>query len=187
MDRLSFAPINPPDGELRWSWGEEELGHTGWEEVADQTSECWSQAHSCAIERLHDYRGGPHTNMPASSNCCGDLVTNHLSLSISPMSWMGGVARTESRRYPQLAISLATLFPHQIIESNLPGPAKERPPVLGNQYSNLWRRLRAENAPFRILRDDALASAPISFFDPTVMSHVISEAAMVIGNVLVDI
>jgi uncharacterized protein DUF3658 len=58
---------------------------------------------------------------------------------------------------------------------------------VGNQYSNLWRRLCAENAPFRILRDDALASAPISFFDPTVMSHVMSEAAMVIGNALVDI
>ena len=101
---------------------------------------------------------------------------------------MAGRGKDGEPTIPHLAVSLATLFPHQIIESNLPGRAKEIPPVLGNQYSNLWRRLRVENAPLRILRDDALASAPISFFDPPpVMSHVMSEAAMVIGNALVDI
>lgn len=79
---------------------------------------------------------------------------------------MAGRGKNGEPTIPHLPVSLATLFPHQIIESNLPGRAKEMLPVLGNQYSNLWRRLRVENAPLPILRNDALASAPISFFDP---------------------
>ena len=62
--------------------------------------------------------------------------------------------------------------------------------VLRNQCRDLWRRLRDENAPLRILREGTLASAPILFFDSIVMSHATPEwqkAAFVIGKALVDI
>ena len=38
-----------------------------------------------------------------------------------------------------------------------------------------WRRLKAENAPFRIVTDEGLASAPIDHFDHLIMGQVTTE------------
>lgn len=39
------------------------------------------------------------------------------------------------------------------------------------KYQAFWRQLRGENAALRILKGNELASAPISFFDPALMSQ----------------
>jgi len=73
---------------------------------------------------------------------------------------------------PWILPSLA-LLPHDIIHRNKlwdlarPLPKSER---LG--YRKQWKQCLAENAPLRVIEDGKLVSAPISFFDPLLMSHV---------------
>jgi hypothetical protein len=54
-------------------------------------------------------------------------------------------------------------------------------------FRALWSKLRAENAPFRVVDDKGINSAPLTFFDDLVRSCVIQEwrkAARVIGEAL---
>jgi hypothetical protein len=47
-----------------------------------------------------------------------------------------------------------------------------------------WQRLRAENAPFRIVTEAGLASAPLDYFDPWILRQVTTElrsVARVVG------
>lgn len=53
-----------------------------------------------------------------------------------------------------------------------------------------WEKLRAENAPVRVLQDNDLASAPITVFDDLLMSFATDEwldAAFVVGSALVEL
>jgi Protein of unknown function/Domain of unknown function (DUF1835) len=53
----------------------------------------------------------------------------------------------------------------------------ERPASTGFREESIrvWRHLRAENAPFRIITDAGLASAPIDVFDPWLLERTTSE------------
>lgn len=50
-----------------------------------------------------------------------------------------------------------------------------------------WQRLRRENAPFRIVTDDGLASASIDYFDPSILAQATGEwrsVARVVGGAM---
>jgi hypothetical protein len=50
-----------------------------------------------------------------------------------------------------------------------------------------WRRLRAENAPFRVVTPTGLVSAPLDHFDPLLMEHATTEwrkVARVVGDMM---
>jgi uncharacterized protein DUF3658/uncharacterized protein DUF1835 len=50
-----------------------------------------------------------------------------------------------------------------------------------------WQRLRGENAPFRIVTETGLASAPIDYFDPSLLAQVTPDwqtAARIVGNTM---
>jgi Protein of unknown function/Domain of unknown function (DUF1835) len=48
-------------------------------------------------------------------------------------------------------------------------------PLQRDRYRQIWSILRTENAPFRVLADGGLDSAPISFFDDTLLSAASSD------------
>ena len=57
-----------------------------------------------------------------------------------------------------------------------------------DHYQALWAKLRAENAPLRVIENGTLVSAPISFFDAQLMSFVTRDwqkTARIIGEALV--
>jgi hypothetical protein len=67
--------------------------------------------------------------------------------------------------------------------------AKPLPITERKRYLDLWRQLRVENAPLRVVAGDLLRSAPISFFDPLLMSHATDQwrkVAMIVGSVLAE-
>jgi hypothetical protein len=50
-----------------------------------------------------------------------------------------------------------------------------------------WQRLRSENAPFRIVTEMGLVSAPIDYFDPSLLAQVTPDwqtAARIVGNTM---
>jgi hypothetical protein len=90
---------------------------------------------------------------------------------------------------PSAAVCLAMLAPGQIVENGLLDSARPLPPAERQKYLALWERLRTENAPFRVLGEEGLQSAPISFFDRPLLSRVTADwqkIARVVGHVLAD-
>jgi hypothetical protein len=136
MDCLSFGPINPPDGELRRAWVEEELGYTDWEEVVIESTFFWSQALSVGDRKI------AWLSRRSAQEYAGFLELLW-RLGDEPFEFVDltdvMVAEHEDGKptTPRLAISLATLFPYQILESGLLHRAEEMPSVLRDQYRDL--------------------------------------------------
>jgi hypothetical protein len=87
------------------------------------------------------------------------------------------------------AMSLGMLSPDRICEDNLWDLAEPLETTAREQHLDVWRKLRLENAPLRVLDGDRLVSAPISFFDSMLMSFVTEDwqrVARIIGQSLVS-
>jgi hypothetical protein len=58
-----------------------------------------------------------------------------------------------------------------------------------SHYHSLWRQLRVENAPLRVVDTDGLRSAPITFFDQQLLSFAKAswqKPARIIGYTMAD-
>lgn len=183
FDSLSFGPINPPDPERRRKWVEKELGYTNWEEVVGEATSFWTEACSVRDRRV------AWLSRRTTQEYAGFLEwlwrVGEEPIEVVDLTDAMVVAPKNGPTKPHKAISLAMLHPHEIIDNNLLARAETLTPALRTQYRKLWEHLRNENAPMRVLTEEGLVSAPISFFDPLLLSHITQEwqkAAMVIGE-----
>jgi hypothetical protein len=81
-----------------------------------------------------------------------------------------------------------SIVPHEALRSLL---GSERSITLEEQreISGVWRKLRVENAPFRIVTEAGLASAPLDHFDPWILHQAAAEwrpMARVVGGTMGD-
>ena len=92
----------------------------------------------------------------------------------------------ERIRYPRPAISPAFLVPEQM--ARLLGTKCDLDLVERAEHQARWRQLLSDNAPIRIVdRDGTLTSAPISYFDPLLLSCETSawqKVARIVGEAL---
>jgi len=182
FDNLSFGPINPPDAS-RAKWVESELGRTGWDEVVSSSESFWCEARSSDHRKVAwlsrrspmEYAGFLEWLWRLGDTPCE--VVDLTDVTVSHRREPG------PPRPPRLAISLAML-PHDVIASeklwNLAEPLQT-----STRYLDLWRKLREENAPLRIVEGGNLVSAPISFFDSLLMSHATDDwqkVARIVGE-----
>lgn len=185
FDSLCFGPINPPDPELRRTWVEEELGYTGWEEVVGEATSFWPEALSISNRRIawlsrrsaHEYAGFLEWLWRLGEE----------PIEVIDLTDVVVAGNKNGPTKPHLAISLGLLPPHKILENDLLDRTEKLTSVLHARYRELWGRLRAENAPLRILSEGELVSAPLSFFDPLLLSCATPEwqkAARIIGEAL---
>lgn len=186
FDDLSFGPIDTLDPFERARWVAEELGWDDWEEVSARAF--WNEA----LSPVH--RKVVWVSRRSAMEFAGFLA------------WLFrlGDARCEivdmtdekvSRRVehgppwpPALAVSLAGIFPDEVVDSRLLERSRELQHAERERYQALWTTLRSENAPLRVVENGTLVSAPISFFDDQLMQFVTREwqkVAMVVGNTLV--
>jgi hypothetical protein len=169
FDNLSFGPINPPDCDSRTAWLEEMLGYAGWEDVMAQTAEFWSDALApgrkiawMSRRTSLEYAGFLEWLWRLGDEACE--VVDLTDVMVVDRSQDGRPAP------PRLALSLALLPAEQILDNGLIDRAEALSPAAGRQYRETWQRLRAENAPLRVLTTDGLVSAPISAIDPLLLS-----------------
>jgi hypothetical protein len=186
-DCLSFGPINPPDPELRRKWVEEELDYTGWEEVVGQATSFWPEALSISSRRI------AWLSRRSTQEYAGFLEwlwrLDEEPIEVIDLTDVRVAGNSTGPTNRHLAISLGILPPHTILENELFDRTETLTPVLRAQYRELWGRLRTENAPLRVLSAGELVSAPLSFFDPLLLSCATPEwqkAARVIGKALAD-
>jgi hypothetical protein len=187
FDHLGFGPIDPPDLPLRSKWVEEELGWTGWHDIAPKTEAFWREALSpdrwkvawLSRRSSMEYAGFLEWLWRMGDAPCDVVDLSEVKVSRSPEHGLPP---------PALAISLG-IIPTEIIRRdklwNLAEPLQAAARV---RYLDLWQQLRSENAPLRVIESRELVSAPISFFDQRLMSYVTNdwrEVARIVGEALV--
>lgn len=187
FDCLSFGPINPPDMSLRSKWVENELGRTGWNDIVRDSGTFWREALSPGCRKVAwlsrrsamEYAGFLEWLWQMGDAPCEVVDLNELRISYRP--------EHGPPRPPALAVSLGMVNSDTICREKLWDLAEPLHATARQRYRDLWQRLRSENAPLRVIENDKLVSAPISFFDTRLMSYVTNDwqkAAMVIGQTL---
>jgi hypothetical protein len=161
FDNLALGPINAPGLQTRLHWMEEELRLTGWECVFAEEEAFWRAA------LAEDGRRVAWMSRRAASEYCGflewlwrlgDLPCEVIDLTDMPVG---------SRHR---AFSLDLLQAEEIASSRLWDRAEPLDVAARERHHALWRRLRADNAPLRVVDADGLRSAPITFFDRQLLS-----------------
>lgn len=187
FDDLSFGPINPPSPELRRAWVEQELGYSDWEETTGEATSFWTDVLAFRGRRV------AWVSRRSVLEYAGFLeLTWRLRdepIDVVDLTDVTVISRQRGTAKPHLAISLALLPSYQINENDLLGLARPLSAALRTEHLRLWERLREDNAPLRVLAHNTLVSAPISFFDPLLLSHSKPEwrkAALVIAHALSD-
>jgi Protein of unknown function/Domain of unknown function (DUF1835) len=187
FDCLSFGPINPPDPTLRAEWVEKELGYTGWEEVVGKATSFWSEALSVNSRKI------AWLSRRSTQEYAGFLEylwrLGEEPIEVVDLTDVVVAQSTNGPTKRRFAISLALLPSRTIVENDLLNRAEILNSVLRARYLELWERLKAENAPLRVLSGGELVSAPLSFFDPLLLSCATPEwqkAARIVGEALSD-
>jgi hypothetical protein len=184
-DDLRFGPIDSDDLSRRAKWIKNELGLTGWGDIAAESEWFWQQALSfdhrmvawLSRRSAREYAGFLEWLWRRGDQRCE--IVDLTDLQLPQFSEHGSVTAPVA--------DLAQIVFEEIYDDDL----FERTEVLSTtthrKYQALWRQLRDENAALRILKSDALVSSPISFFDQALMSQASKnwrKVARVVGMTL---
>jgi hypothetical protein len=185
-DDLAFGPIiNPANAAERIEWVENELGYTDWDDVAAATEPL------IAASLLPDIRPVAWFSRRDARDYAGflwwltqlgDAPCDIIDVTELTVTYHGKDGRPRS---PELAVSPSLLLPHHM--SDLLDHAAPLDPAKRRQYRDLWQRLMSENAPLRVIGAGGLVSAPITHFDPLILSCATSawlKMARVVGEAL---
>lgn len=182
-DDFRFGPIDPPDPTLRATWVEAELGWMGWDEVTTRSEKFWQDACSPSRQKvawLSRRSGLEYAGFLEWLWRLGDFPCEIVDLTEVRIAWPPPLL-------PAPALSLGILSPDAIQSNDLYDLTKALQATERKRYLDLWHQLRVENAPLRVVAGEIMKSAPISFFDPLLMSHVTShwqKVAKIVGLAL---
>lgn len=184
-DDLGYGPIDPADAEGRLLWMDRELS------VAMQDRECfvaettkfWNTVLTTSAERVVWFSRRSAVEYSGFLELAwrlGDAVYDVVDLTETEF------VRRRSERSNRLRtfIGLAEMGPERacgFLDAAKTLSAEQR-----SRYRGIWAKLRAENAALRVLGDEGLVSAPLSFFDPAILSCATPEWRKV-ARVVVDV
>jgi len=177
-DDLSCGPIDPDDPALRASWWD--YGE-GWD-LAAELRAFWERVIG-AEERLvvwfSRHAASELAFFLAWADRMGDRpydivdVTGHEFPVTRP-------AADAASTWPAKSVSILNVDNlRSLLGSERPVTLKE-----SSDARERWRRLKSENAPFRIVTEKGLASAPMDYFDPLPLEQAATEwrkVAYVVG------
>jgi hypothetical protein len=172
-DDLRFGPIDSDDLSLRAKWIRNELGLTGWDDIAAESEWFWQQALSpdhrtvawLSRRSAREYAGFLEWLRRRGDEPCE--IVDLTDLQLPQFSERGSVTAPVA--------SLAQIVFEDIYDDDLFEQIEVLPTTTRCKYQALWQQLRDENAALRILKTDALVSSPISFFDTVLMSQAIEN------------
>ncbi|HKX10152.1 MAG TPA: DUF3658 domain-containing protein, partial [Stellaceae bacterium] len=186
-DDLSVGPINPAEPRARAAWATRELGFNSGEAIVRRVENSWSEALVPASRRVVwtsrrsgcDYAGFLEWLWRLRDDPCEVIDLTDLRF---PDRCAEGPAG-----YLSLVISLGTMNPDQIMAMGLLDRAVPLTPATRSQYREIWRKLRVENAPLRVVSEAGLTSAPITFYDGELLSFAVGhwrKVARIVGEAL---
>ncbi len=179
-DDLSAGPIDPGDPDERdewWDYGDWDLAgrlRAFWQcvEITNERPVVWFGRH-CASELAFFLNWAER--MDDRSYDIVD-VTGLEFPSVRP----GGATPPKWRAKSVSILNAVNL-------RSLLGSERTVTPEESRDARDRWRQLKSENAPFRVVTEDGLASAPIDYFDPLLLEQAATEwrkVAYVVGMTL---
>ena len=187
-DDLSLGPIDPPDPAARWTWAREEFGlYSQYRDMFAEKNNAWEAALSIPGRRVawvarrmpDEYCGFLEWLRRLSAAPC-EIVDLH----DVTFDWHGQDGPAERTEVP----SVSHIHAEHIRDNAFWDLARLLSSQERQQYLALWEKLRAENAPLRVLKDDALVSAPLSHYDDYVLAEAEEEhfrkVARIVGRAL---
>jgi len=188
-DCLSFGPINPPDIQARVNWVKKELYDNGeYEEIIQEAESFWQTAaprEETKVLWFSRYNTGEYAGFLEFLWQLKDTPCLIADVTDAPVMTSGSTDRPPRE---VRALTLGFLNPEMVVKNNILNLSRAITAEERERYHRAWKRLRDENAPFRIARTDGLHSAPITCFDKLVLSCVRNKwlkSARVIGDALV--
>jgi hypothetical protein len=165
---------------------ENELGWTGWDEVVSQSEAFWAAALSFSCRKVAwfskrsamEYAGFLQWLWRLRDTPCEIIDLTDVKIFRD---------REDGPSKPCFAQSLGIVPFQQIVDNDLLGRAEFLEKKQRNDYRSSWQQLRDENAPFRVLDGRRLVSAPMTFFDTSLMSFVTDnwrKVAFVVAHAL---
>jgi len=170
-DDFSLGPIDSRDSAARWEWATRELGlfpHS--RRLFTKQNNAWDAALSSGTRKVawvarrwaHEYCGFLEWLWRLGDQPC-DVVDLHEVV----------VDRhhrdaTGERYSPS---GLGSLFAEEIYDNALWDLARPLSPERRRYYHSVWRKLRTENAAFRVWENGELVSAPITHYDDVILGH----------------
>ncbi|HEX4573323.1 MAG TPA: DUF3658 domain-containing protein [Dongiaceae bacterium] len=186
-DDLSLGPIDPPEPAARWAWAREELGlHAHHRHMFADKNNAWNAALAIPGRRVawvarhmaHEYCG-----FLEWLRRLGDTPCEIVDLHDVTFDWHMQDGTVE----PAEVSSVGHIHPEHIVDNAFWDLARPLSLQERRQYLVLWDKLRAENAPLRVLNGDALVSAPISHYDDLVLADTAEnfrKVARIVGSAL---
>jgi hypothetical protein len=182
-DDFSFGPINEEGNFARLAWAQDELAYDSYWDVLEFDNLFWGEATSANV----------HPVVWVNRRCAKEYAGFLQFLSQVPHSGFKIVDITgvifSNGKGTFVAHSIGEIAPEQIAEARLVERQAHLSTAEIESYRTAWRKLRAENAPLRVISADGLVSAPITYFDDVISSFVRenwTKCARVIGEVLTD-
>ena len=185
---FNFGPINPSDPAARAKWLEDELGRIDRQD-ATKSERDWDEARFPGHRKVAWLTRRSATEYAGFLDWLwhrGDTPCDLIDLSEVQISHPRELEPPQPRPLPT---SLALLHYDTIADNKLWDLAVPLPMTERLRYREFWQQLIAENAPLRVTDGDKLVSAPISFFDPLLMSYVTDKwqkVAMVSSRVTIS-
>lgn len=159
---LDMGPIDPPDPDTRFRWiGTVLRADPAWH-VRESEAE-WAEATAPGILPVY----WVCFTDAAEHACFGEFASRMADRPFDVVDATGLAFTTrDGVRSPG---SLGLMRPEDILGAGL--PARRRPFAQAERDATraAWARLRAEDAPFRVLEDGRLVSAPLDVFDPVLL------------------
>jgi len=186
-DDLSFGPIDPPTPIARAAWTRSELyfPYAATAALADSLDRFWQKARS-AQKRVVWF------SRRTGLEYCGflELVSQlgRRSYKVVDLTDVQILYSTHGgRRVNRAILSLAELSPDLVCANALWDRAVPLSAVERRRYRRSWRRLRRENAPFRVIKGDIVISASAEIYDDMLLSCLTADwrgAAHIIGGAI---
>ncbi len=166
-DDFSFGPIASDDAEMRGRWTEEMLGYSGWEENLEDSLPVLTASAEARVPPIAWIA-------PDDARCVAGFLW-----------WL---SHQGDRDCLVLEVpNLSLLGPEELLaylDKAQPLTAEKRA-----EWLAVWARLKAENAPLRVLSDQGLISAPIEYFDAALLNHATPEwqpMSLIVATVLTE-
>jgi hypothetical protein len=186
FDDLSFGPIDPPDPAVRFNWIERELKFDLGDIQDLAPTDFWTNVLATSSRRIvwvskrdaRDIAGFLEWVSRLGDESYDVVEFDELEVAYN---------RPDGRMVRYTAKSLGLLTANNLKAACLWDGATPLDPSVRDQCCATWAKLRAEDAPLRVLTEHGMVSAPISYFDEFLVSCAQRrwlKVARVIGDAL---
>ncbi|WP_175525633.1 DUF3658 domain-containing protein [Bosea sp. OK403] len=168
-DDLSFGPINPPAHDVRDQWIEEVLGYDDYEEYGQRAEIFWKQATDTAVTPVAWVCRRCASEYSGFLEFLWRIGDQHfLVIDMTDFQFPANPNRPGSGSW--ITSTFGFVSENYIVNSGIIDTQTTLEKRQIDAYRALWAHLRTENAPFRVVSDAGLRSAPITHFDEAIKS-----------------